>query len=100
MLDIPFVTGVRELEFKDSRLLAERSMDEFIEKYELFLPAAVAVHPAAVQSRDAGLYGIEKAFGTQEFEKMSLADLDLSPDQVGDGGSATRVLSMAARTRS
>ena len=98
-LDLPMVTGVYGVEYKDSGLTVERRTDEFIEEYEISLPGAVTVHPTAVQPRDSTLTGIETAFGSGTFEIMSLADLDLSADQVGERGSPTRVISMNRITR-
>jgi len=94
LLDLPLVTGVVSFEYKDSVLMVERKADEFIEKFEVALPGSLTIHPSAVQARDAALIGIEKAFGSMDFEKMSLSDLGLSAQQVGEGGSPTRVVSM------
>ena len=68
--------------------------DAFREKYELSLPAVLTVHPGSVQPRDVSLLGIESAFEECEVENWTLADLGLSPDQVGEAGSYTRVISL------
>jgi len=94
-LDIPMVTGARAVEYKDSGLVVERKADEFIESFELSLPGALTIHPAAIQPRDASLMGIESAFGMEAFERMSLADLGISPEEVGEGGSPTKIVSMS-----
>jgi electron transfer flavoprotein beta subunit len=93
-LDLPIITGVYHLDYIDKTIIVDRRVDEFVERYEVCLPAAITVHPAAVQARDSSLSGIEKAFNTGVFERMSLSDLGLSDYQVGEKGSATRVLSM------
>jgi len=94
LLDLPVVTSVFNFEYKNSALMVERKADEFIERYKISLPGALTIHPSAVQARDATLIGIETAFGRMAFEKMSLSDLDLSAEQVGEAGSPTRVISM------
>jgi len=93
-LDLPFVTGVFDIKVKDSSIVVERGVDEFLETYEISLPAALAVHATAVQSRDVKLSGIEKAFGIQSFERMNLKDLNIPKDTVGDKGSPTRIVSL------
>ena len=93
LLDLPLVTGVWSVEQGDTSLLVERRADGFQERFEVSLPAALTIHPGAVQPRDLGLSGIEQAFEEGEVEKWSLSKLDLSPDQVGWTGSATLVAS-------
>jgi electron transfer flavoprotein beta subunit len=93
-LDLPIITGVTQLEQIDSTVIADRRMDEFVERYELFLPAAITVHPASMPARDSSLSGIEKAFNKGSFERMDLSALGLSIDQVGEKGSPTRIISM------
>jgi electron transfer flavoprotein beta subunit len=91
---LPIITGVYHVECMDEKVVVDRRADEFNERYEVSLPAAITIHPAALQARDSSLSGIEKAFGGGVFERMNLSDLDLSADQVGERGSATRLLSM------
>jgi len=93
-IGLPIITGVYHLEYMDAKVVADRRVDEFNEKYEVSLPAAITIHPAALQVRDNSLSGIEKAFGGGVFERMDLSDLGLSANQVGERGSATRLLSM------
>jgi electron transfer flavoprotein beta subunit len=91
-LDLPLVTGVYSLSMKDSMLNVERRIDEYIEKYELKLPSVADV-------RDPTLIGIETAFIGRSFEILSLSDLGLSSDKVGEMGSPTKVISMNRITR-
>jgi electron transfer flavoprotein beta subunit len=93
LLDLPLVTGVSSMEQRDANLLVERRADGFQESFEVFLPAALTIHPGSVQPRDVGLSGIEQAFEEGEVEKWSLSKLGLSPEQVGSAGSATLVAS-------
>jgi electron transfer flavoprotein beta subunit len=93
-IGLPIITGVYHLECTDAKVVADRRADEFNERYEVSLPAAITVYPTALQARDSSLSGIEKAFVGGVFEKMNLSDLGLSEDQVGEKGSATRIISM------
>ena len=94
LLDLPLVTSACSVEPVDSGLHVERRADGFREKLELSLPAILTVHPSSVQPRDVGLHGIESAFAEPEVQNWNLKDLGLSPEQVGEQGSPTRVLSM------
>jgi electron transfer flavoprotein beta subunit len=91
---LPIITGVYNVEYMDGKVIVDRRSDEFNERYEVFPPAAITIHPAALQARDSSLSGIEKAFGGGVFERMNLSDLGLSANQVGEKGSATKLISM------
>ena len=94
LMELPLVTGVCEIEYQESFINVVRKSDGFVEKFEIELPCVLTVHPAAFQARDAELTGIETAFRGGKIEKISLSDLDLSTEDVGESGSPTRVLSM------
>jgi len=98
-LGLPLVTGVHSIQKQNGGLRVERRADRFEEAYALSLPAAITVHPAAAQPRDAGLLGIEEAYNQGEITVWSLADVGLSPDQVGEKGSPTRLLSLTPATK-
>jgi len=93
-LDLPFITGVYDIKAKDSEIILERGIDEFIESFRISLPAALAVHAVAVQPRDVRLSGIEKAFGIESLERINLKDLDIPKETVGDDGSPTKIVSL------
>ena len=95
LLDIPVVTGALSIEPKDDGLLVERRVDGFLESYEVVFPAALTIHPSAVQPRDVGLLGIELAFNERDEKTWSLTDLSLSADRVGEAGSATKLLALS-----
>jgi electron transfer flavoprotein beta subunit len=99
LLDLPLVTWAHSIEQQNSGLRIERRADGFREEFELSLPAALTIHPGSVQPRDVGLLGIELAFEQGEVENWGLADLDISPEQVGEAGSRTRVLSLTRVAR-
>lgn len=94
LLGLPLVTGVTELEYKNKKFVIKRKMDGFLESYAMILPGVVTIHPAATEPRDAPLGGIQQTFSDSLIQTMSLADLGLEADQVGETGSPTRVLSM------
>jgi electron transfer flavoprotein beta subunit len=93
VLDIPLVTWAHSIENKGAGLRVERRADGFLESFEVSFPAALTIHPGAVQARHVGLAGIEQAFSEGKMEKWGLSDLDLAADQVGWAGSPTRVVS-------
>lgn len=95
LLDLPLVTGVHSIEPKDAYLLVERKADGFTECFEVSLPAALTIHPSAVQPRDVGLLGIELAFKEKDVKNWSLVDLGLSSNCVGESGSATSLLALS-----
>jgi electron transfer flavoprotein beta subunit len=94
-LNLPLVTGVYRLEHGNKSVVVHRRMDEFVEKYEVPLPGVITVHASAAQAGHISLQGIEKAFGAGVFERMTIDDLGLSDEEVGDKGSPTRVASMS-----
>ena len=94
LLDIPLITGASSITLKKKKILVERKIDEFLEEYEVILPGALTIHASAVQPRDASLMGIETAYGQEQFKTMTLKDLDISAEQVGDKGSPTKIINM------
>ena len=95
LLDLPMVTCAYSFEQKEKSLLVERRADDFREQFELGFPAAMTLHPRSVQVRDVSLLGIQTAFETGTVKEWTLADLGLTPDQVGEKGSGTKVLSLS-----
>jgi electron transfer flavoprotein beta subunit len=94
LLDMPFVAGVFEVKCNDEGIAVERGADEFLETFQVSLPAALAAHATAVQPRDVKLLGIQCAFNNVSIEKMNLMDLGLSKEVVGDSGSPTKIVSL------
>ena len=95
LLDLPVITGVKNIEYTGNAISAERTIDEFFEKYVMELPGAVTIHPKAVQGRDAALSMVENAFNRNILKKMTLADLELSSEGLGESGSPTKLVSMS-----
>jgi electron transfer flavoprotein beta subunit len=94
LLNLPLATWAYSIESSNNQLLVERRADGFREQLALSFPAMVTVHPGSVQPRDVGLHGIEAAFAVSGVEFWNLKELGLTPDQVGEQGSPTRVVSL------
>ncbi len=94
LLDLPMVTGAVRIDGTRDCLTVERRVDGFQETYEVTLPAALTIHPMAAVQRDPSLGGLADAFDEMSVETITIGQLGLDPDQVGDAGSPTRVLSM------
>lgn len=95
LLDLPFISGVKGIVREGDNLNVERTIDEYSEKYVMTLPGAVAVHPRAIQPRDAALSMVEKAFKKDPIEKVGLKDLGISTQGLGEAGSPTKLVSMS-----
>ncbi len=95
LLDIPVISGVKEIELKGDSLLVERLIDEYSEKYSVDFPCALTVHPRSVQPRDTALSMVEGAFKKYQLEKLGLADLKITAEGLGESGSPTRLVSMS-----
>jgi electron transfer flavoprotein beta subunit len=94
LLNLPLVTWAYSIEPAENEFFVERRADGFREKFALPLPAMVTVHPGSIQPRDVGLHGIESAFAGRKVEFWNLKELGLSPQQVGEPGSPTQVISL------
>ena len=95
LLDMPFLGGACEIEHKENGLIVERKVDGFRERFKVMPPAAITIHSSAFDPRDLGLSGIQSAYDEGDVKIWRLGDLGLSPEQVGDAGSPTKVLSLS-----
>lgn len=93
-LDLPLVTWVTRIKRSGGRFHATRRADGFLEEYAINLPVAFTIHPDAVPVRDVGLAGIESAFQKKKVTHFNLQDIGLSPGDVGEVGSPTKVISL------
>ena len=94
LLDIPVITNAVRVAGQRDTLRVDRSVDGFEEIYELRMPAALTIHPAASAQMDPSLGGIAEAFDDRRVEKVGIDALGIDAKQVGESGSPTRVLSM------
>jgi len=93
-LDLPLVTGVHRIEPRADGLRVERTMDLWVETFEVDFPAALTIRPETARPRDIPLGGLAQAFDTREVEFFKAVDLGLTLDRIGEAGSPTRVLSV------
>ncbi|MBW2064786.1 MAG: electron transfer flavoprotein subunit beta/FixA family protein [Deltaproteobacteria bacterium] len=95
LLGLPLVTGVYGIRKNGKTLTVDRKADGFVERYELDMPAVLTVHPSSDWSGYLGLKDIEEAYGDRQITRWCLRDIMLAPEQVGQRGSPTRVLSLS-----
>jgi electron transfer flavoprotein beta subunit len=93
-LDLPLITWVTRIKQSEGRFHVTRRADGFLEEYAVNLPVALTIHPEAVKVRDVGLAGIESAFQKKKVKHFNLQDIGLSPGDVGEIGSPTKVISL------
>lgn len=91
VLDIPFISRVKEFVPAQERWAVKRLMDDWLEQWQVTLPAAMTIDPAGYAPRPVGLIGINDAYDQPAMETLQLGDLDLSSEEVGLAGSPTRV---------
>lgn len=93
-LGIPMVTGVHRFTCDEDALQVVRTMDHLEESFSVGFPAALTIRPEAAAARDLTLAGLAEAFDHRNVDILTLRDLDVPSDHVGEAGSPTRVLSM------
>ena len=92
-LRLPVVSQVAELEVSDGKVKAKRQTEFGYDVIEAPTPAVVAVSDAINDPRFPSLKGIMGAKSKPQ-ETVSTADLGLSGEQVGEGGSRTEVYAL------
>lgn len=95
-LGIAALTGARKLTVDGSLLTIERQTEEGYEIVSATAPAVVSVWDTINEPRYPSFKGIMAA-KKKPVETLSLADLGVSPDQVGWAGAATGVVSHSKR---
>jgi electron transfer flavoprotein beta subunit len=91
---VPVVSQVAELEVGDGKLKGKRQTEFGYDVIEAPLPAVVAVSDAINEPRYPSLKGIMGAKKKPQ-ETVSLSDLGVEADSVGEAGSRTSVLGLA-----
>lgn len=91
ILDIPVVTYVRKIVYEDGSVIAERVVEDGLERVRTPLPAVMTVVKDINQPGFPTLSGKLRA-KSQEIPVLTPDDLGLSGDDVGLGGSPTRVV--------
>jgi len=92
-LRLPVVSQVAELEVSEGKVKAKRQTEFGYDVIEAPTPAVVAVSDAINDPRFPSLKGIMGAKSKPQ-ETVSTADLGLSGEQVGEGGSRTEVYAL------
>jgi electron transfer flavoprotein beta subunit len=95
-LGIAALTGARKLTVEGSQLTVERQTEEGYEVISAATPAIVSVWDTINEPRYPSFKGIMAA-KKKPVETLTLADLEISPDQVGWAGAATGVASHSKR---
>lgn len=98
-LGIPQVCGAHGIEWKDREFLVERLSDGFRETFRILPPVLLTLTSRYGSPRELGLAALEAAFspGTKILREDCLS-LGLNPQEVGFGGSATRVRALRQPT--
>jgi electron transfer flavoprotein beta subunit len=94
LLDIPFLSRVKQFDAKSGTWIVQRSMDEWIETWQVELPAAMTIDPRSFAPRPLGLDGISRVFEQPAIKEFSLTDLNLKIEAVGLSASPTRVVAI------
>jgi len=91
LLGIPHVTMVKKLEINDQVAKVKRELEGSLEEVvEVKLPAVISVQTGINEPRYVSIMGIRKAM-QKEIKIMSLVDLGLGENEVGETGSWLRV---------
>ncbi len=92
-LDIPCISSVERIE-EDLQL--SRRLENGAQTLKTTLPAVVSICEYTYTLRLPGILGMRRA-KTKTVERLSAADIGLTPEQCGLKGSATKVVAMDAR---
>jgi electron transfer flavoprotein beta subunit len=95
LLRLPVVSQAASLELEDGKVTVKRQTEYGYDVIEAPLPAVVAVSDAINEPRYPSLKGIMGA-KKKPFETLGVGDLDLAVEEVGEAGSRTDVLALAA----
>jgi len=95
-LGIAALTGARKLTVDGSQLTVERQTEEGYEVVTASTPAVVSVWDTINEPRYPSFKGIMEA-KKKPVQTVSLADLGISPDEVGLAGASTAVVEAAPR---
>ncbi len=90
-LNLPFVSGVKAMERRQTEWRLQRVMDDWEETWHVQPPAAASIHMRAFHPRPVSLTGIGCTYDRLRLETWPLAELGLQEAEVGLEGSPTRV---------
>lgn len=95
LLDLPSVTFAKSVEIVDGTLKINRQTESGFDEVTCPLPAVVSVTAGVVEPRYPSFKGIMAA-KAKPVEALTLADLGLSPDEVGWAGGGQEITDIAA----
>ncbi len=91
LLGIPHTTLVKKIEFKNGTAVVNRELEGGLEEIvEVKLPAVLTIQTGINEPRYVSIMGIRKAM-KKEIKVLSLADIGLSENEVGEAGSWIRI---------
>jgi electron transfer flavoprotein beta subunit len=94
LLGLPSVTFAKHVEVDGSKLVVQRQTEAGYDDVECPLPALITVTAGVVEPRYPSFKGIMAAKG-KPVEQLGVADLGLSPDEVGQAGARQEVVEVA-----
>ena len=95
ILDLPSITFAKHIEVADGKVKVERQTEAGYDEVESPLPAVVSVTAGVVEPRYPSFKGIMAA-KSKPVEELKVADLGLSPDQVGWAGARQEIVEITA----
>lgn len=95
-LDLPSLTYASRVSASDGTVSVNRQIPGGYQEVQAALPALVSVVKGVNEPRYPSLKGIMAA-KRKEIQRLSLADLDITPDTVGQAGAKTQVKAAAPR---
>jgi electron transfer flavoprotein beta subunit len=93
LLGLPSITFAKAVRIEGDKVLVNRQTEAGYDEVECPLPALVTVTAGVVEPRYPSFKGIMAA-KSRPIEQLKVADLDLSPDQVGWAGAGQEVVSV------
>jgi electron transfer flavoprotein beta subunit len=94
LLDIPFVSGAKNITAQAGSWDIDRTLDDWEEKWQAPAPIAATIDPRPFAPRPVGLVGVSRVYEEPSIEHWSIADLGLKAEEVGLAGSPTRVAAL------
>jgi len=91
MLGLPQITYVRKIQISDSKVIAQRVLEDGYEIVQATLPAVLTVVKEINEPRHASLRGVLKAKKV-EISIWKPEDIDADPARIGKNGSPTDVI--------
>ena len=95
LLGTPVATYARKIDFEGGAVTIERALEDRYETVRTKTPAVVTVTKEANEPRIPSLMAIMKA-SKKEIVTWKLADIGITPEQVGEAGSGVKIMDVLA----